>query len=55
MQDDASFKEARELIGENAIIGGTCHNSKHLAIVAADQGADYIAFGSFFPVDDRKT
>jgi len=54
-QDDASYKEARGLIGENAIIGVTCHNSKHLAVVAADQGADYIAFGSFFPTTTKDT
>ena len=54
-QDDASYKEARKLIGEDAIIGVTCRNSKHLAVVAAEQGADYIAFGSFFPTATKDT
>ena len=54
-QKDVSYKEARKLIGEEAIIGVTCHNSKHLAMVAAEQGADYIAFGSFFPTITKNT
>lgn len=48
-QDDLSYSEARALVGKDAIVGVTCHASRHLAIGAAEAGADYIAFGAFFP------
>ena len=48
-QEDASYKDARALLGPKAIIGVTCHNSRHLAMIAGEQGADYVAFGAFFP------
>jgi thiamine-phosphate pyrophosphorylase len=48
-QDDMPYKQARSLLGNNAIVGVTCHDSRHLAIDAADAGADYVAFGAFFP------
>jgi thiamine-phosphate pyrophosphorylase len=48
-QEDASYAEARRLLGTERIIGVTCHESRHLAIEAADAGADYVAFGAFFP------
>lgn len=47
-QDDASYAEARELLGPDAIVGVTCKDSRHLAIEAAEDGADYVAFGAFF-------
>lgn len=47
-QDDATYAEARAAVGPNAIIGVTCHASRHLAIEAAEAGADYVAFGAFF-------
>jgi thiamine-phosphate pyrophosphorylase len=47
-QEDAGYGEARRIVGADAIVGVTCHNSKHLAMTAADQGADYVAFGGFF-------
>ncbi len=47
-QEDLPYAEAREIMGPEAIIGVTCHASKHLAVVAADSGADYVAFGAFF-------
>jgi thiamine-phosphate pyrophosphorylase len=47
-QDDAPYDEARRLLGPDAIVGVTCHDSRHLAIEAAERGADYIAFGAFF-------
>ncbi|TNE40199.1 MAG: thiamine phosphate synthase [Alphaproteobacteria bacterium] len=47
-QEDAKYKEARKLLGPDAIVGVTCHNSKHLAMVAGEDGADYVAFGAFF-------
>ena len=48
-QEDMPYREARGLLGPDAIIGVTCKNSRHLAIEAADSGADYVAFGAFFP------
>jgi thiamine-phosphate pyrophosphorylase len=47
-QDDMPYKEARALVGSNTIVGVTCHASRHLAIEAAERGADYVAFGAFF-------
>ena len=47
-QGDGDAKQARELLGANAIIGVTCHNSLDLAQKAIDDGASYIAFGRFF-------
>jgi len=48
-QDDGSVAEAREVLGREAQIGVTCHASRHLALDAGEAGADYVAFGSFFP------
>jgi thiamine-phosphate pyrophosphorylase len=48
-QQDVSYEEARSILGNDAIIGVTCHASRHMAIIAAEKGADYVAFGSFFP------
>jgi thiamine-phosphate pyrophosphorylase len=48
-QDDGSVRAARQLLGEQAIIGVTCHDSLTLAQQAIDEGASYIAFGRFFP------
>ncbi len=47
-QDDGSFEDARSIVGEDAIVGVTCKNSRHLAMEAAEAGADYVAFGAFF-------
>ncbi|RIK94335.1 MAG: thiamine phosphate synthase [Proteobacteria bacterium] len=48
-QEDASYQEARRILGPNRIVGVTCHDSRHLAMVAGEQGADYVAFGAFYP------
>lgn len=48
-QDDGSLKDAREVLGREAQIGVTCHASRHLAMEAGEAGADYVAFGAFFP------
>jgi thiamine-phosphate pyrophosphorylase len=48
-QGDGSVREAREQLGREAQIGVTCHASRHLAMEAGEAGADYVAFGSFFP------
>jgi thiamine-phosphate pyrophosphorylase len=47
-QSDCPYRTARRLVGDNAIVGVTCHASRHLAIEAAEAGADYVAFGAFF-------
>ena len=47
-QNDMPYDSARKLMGEKAIIGVTCHDSKHLAMQAGEAGADYVAFGAFF-------
>jgi thiamine-phosphate pyrophosphorylase len=48
-QGDGDPAEARRLLGPDAQIGVTCHDSRHLAMEAAEAGADYVAFGAFFP------
>ena len=48
-QHDGDVREAREVLGREAQIGMTCHASRHLAMEAGEAGADYVAFGSFFP------
>lgn len=47
-QEDASYAEARAALGPSRVVGVTCHDSRHLAIEAAEAGADYVAFGAFF-------
>lgn len=54
-QDDASVAEARRIMGPDAMIGATCHDSRHLAMEAAEAGADYVAFGAFFATDTKET
>nr|WP_315459330.1 thiamine phosphate synthase [uncultured Sphingorhabdus sp.] len=52
-QGDGDVREARETLGKDAQIGVTCHNSRHLAMEAAEAGADYVAFGAFFPTSTK--
>ena len=52
-QDDMSCAEARKIMGKAAMIGVTCHDSRHLAMEAAEAGADYVAFGAFFPTTTK--
>ncbi|MEE8258391.1 MAG: thiamine phosphate synthase [Sphingomonadales bacterium] len=54
-QSDGSVAEARAKLGLDAMIGVTCHNSRHLAFLAGDAGADYVAFGAFFPTKTKAT
>ena len=54
-QSDASVASARRLMGPDAMIGATCHDSRDLAMDAAEAGADYVAFGAFFPTDTKET
>ncbi len=48
-QSDGDIREARALLGPSAQIGKTCHDSRHLAMEAGEAGADYVAFGAFYP------
>ena len=52
-REDATYAEARAVVGEEATVGVTCHNSLHLAMEAAEAGADYVAFGAFFPTGTK--
>ena len=54
-QSDVSYDDARKAVGVEAIVGVTCHASTHLAMTAAEQGADYVAFGAFFPTNTKET
>jgi thiamine-phosphate pyrophosphorylase len=53
-QEDAAYAEARRLVGDDAIVGVTCHDSRHLAMVAGEAGADYVAFGAFYPTGTKQ-
>jgi len=52
-QDDTPLAQARRIMGPDAMIGVTCHDSLHLAMEAAEGGADYVAFGAFFPTTTK--
>jgi thiamine-phosphate pyrophosphorylase len=52
-QEDATYKSARAAVGPDRIVGVTCHDSRHLAMEAAEAGADYVAFGAFFPTGTK--
>jgi thiamine-phosphate pyrophosphorylase len=48
-QDDMPAAQARAVLGKNLMLGVTCHGSRDLAMEAGQAGADYVAFGAFFP------
>ena len=52
-QGDGNPRDARRDLGANAQIGVTCHDSRHLAMEAGEAGADYVAFGAFFPTETK--
>ncbi|HET7708799.1 MAG TPA: thiamine phosphate synthase [Sphingomicrobium sp.] len=52
-QQDGNVREARALLGPSAQIGVTCHDSRHLAMEAGEAGADYVAFGAFYPTTTK--
>jgi len=54
-QGDGDPVAARKLLGAEAMIGVTCHASRHLAMEAGEAGADYVAFGAFFPTGTKET
>jgi thiamine-phosphate pyrophosphorylase len=52
-QGDGDPREARRILGPAAQIGVTCHDSRHLAMDAGEAGADYVAFGAFYPTTTK--
>ncbi|MCG7360956.1 thiamine phosphate synthase [Roseomonas sp. ACRSG] len=54
-QEDGDHAAARRLLGENGMLGISCHGSRHLAMQAGEIGADYVAFGAFFPTSTKQT
>ncbi|MGB3710875.1 MAG: thiamine phosphate synthase, partial [Erythrobacter sp.] len=54
-QEDDPARDARDELGPTAQIGVTCHASRHLAMEAGEAGADYVAFGAFFPSTTKDT
>ena len=54
-QKDGDPRDARARLGPAAQIGVTCHDSRHLAMEAGEAGADYVAFGAFFPTSTKET
>ncbi|MEI9852938.1 MAG: thiamine phosphate synthase [Sphingomonas sp.] len=54
-QGDGDPREARRILGPAAQIGVTCHDSRHMAMEAGEAGADYVAFGAFFPTSTKDT
>ncbi len=53
-QGDMPLRQARAAVGANAIVGVTCHASRHLAMEAGEGGADYVAFGAFHPTTTKE-
>jgi thiamine-phosphate pyrophosphorylase len=53
-QQDASYEDARAAMGPQRIVGVTCHGSRDLAFEAGEAGADYVAFGAFFPTTTKE-
>jgi thiamine-phosphate pyrophosphorylase len=54
-QSDAPYAVARKALGPDRTVGVTCHDSRDLAMTAAEAGADYVAFGAFFPTATKET
>lgn len=54
-QHDGDVRTVRTLLGHDKDIGVTCHDSTHLAYEAGEAGADYVAFGAFFPTSTKET
>jgi thiamine-phosphate pyrophosphorylase len=52
-QSDGDIRDARAILGPSAQIGRTCHDSRHLAMDAGEAGADYVAFGAFYPTTTK--
>lgn len=54
-QGDGDLKDVRAELGDQVQIGVTCHDSRHLAMEAGEGGANYVAFGAFFPTQTKET
>jgi thiamine-phosphate pyrophosphorylase len=54
-QDDEKVEVARQALGSDKVIGVSCHDSSHLAMEAGEKGADYVAFGAFFPTKSKSS
>ena len=52
-QEDGGVGAARKLVGPDRVIGVSCHDSRHLAMEAGEHGADYVAFGAFYPTKSK--
>jgi len=52
--DDGDYATARAAVGADRIVGVSCYDSRHRAMIAAEQGADYVAFGAFFPTATKE-
>lgn len=52
-QGDMSYATARDIVGPDCIVGVTAKDSRHLSMTAAEQGADYVAFGAFYPTETK--
>ncbi len=52
-QEDMKVEEARDRLGDAMVIGASCHDSRHLAMEAGEDGADYVAFGAFYPTTSK--
>jgi thiamine-phosphate pyrophosphorylase len=51
--DDVEIKQARQMLGNDHVLGASCYNSIDLAISAAQNGADYVSFGAFYPTTTK--
>src|SRR5262249_55756863 len=52
-QEDGNVKAIRKQVGQEMVIGVSCHDSRHLAMLAGEEGADYVAFGAFYPTKSK--
>lgn len=53
-KDDGSIQRARDMLGPEVAIGVSCYDSRHRAMVAGEEGADYVAFGAFYPTETKE-
>jgi thiamine-phosphate pyrophosphorylase len=53
-EEDASYDEARAIMGEEHIVGVSCYDSRHRAMELGEKGADYVAFGAFYPTQTKE-
>ena len=52
-EEDGAYDEARDIVGDDRIVGVSCYDSRQRAMEAGDAGADYVAFGAFFPTETK--